>query len=278
MIDSHVHLNRDEFTADRDAVIGRAVAAGVEGFLNVGYDPESSRASVELAGGDSRILASVGIHPHDASLLADSDGRLLPGAPALLDELRELASRPGVVAVGEIGLDFYRDLSPRPAQSTALTVQLELARDLDLPVIFHIRDAYPETLALVDAVGLPPRRAVLHSFAGDLTAARWALDRGCLLGIGGPVTYKSSHLPDLLPAAGVTAGDVLLETDAPWLPPVPFRGKRNESAYLTNTCDRLAQVLGVPSSDLASRTTANFGGLFGTLPGALDEVDATTLE
>jgi TatD DNase family protein len=278
VIDSHLHLNRPELAEDRDEILARAAAAGVRGFLNVGYDPASSRASVQLAAEDARILASVGIHPHDASLLADAEGRPVAEATARLDELRELARRPGVVAVGEIGLDFYRDLSPRPAQRTALGLQLELAKELDLPVIFHIRDAYAETLALVDALGLPPRRAVLHSFAGDVAAARWARERGCLLGIGGPVTYRKSHLPAVLQEAAVTAAEVLLETDAPWLPPVPHRGERNEPAYLVHTRDRLAEFLGVAPGELAARSTENFARLFGRLPGALDGLAAAPLE
>jgi TatD DNase family protein len=119
-------------------------------------------------------------------------------------------------------------------------------------------------------VGLPPRRAILHSFAGNAEHAGWARERGCLLGIGGPVTYRSSRLPEVLTSAGVTAADVLLETDAPWLPPVPWRGRRNEPAYLVATRDRLAALLGVSPPDLAAATTANFARLCGRAPGALD--------
>ena len=126
-------------------------------------------------------------------------------------------------------MDFYRDLSPRPAQRTALAAQLDLARELDLPVVFHVRDAWAETLALIDELGAPPRRGVLHAFAGDARAVAWARERGFLLGIGGPVTYKNSTLPDLVRLAGCDR--LLLETDAPWLPPVPHRGRRNEPAF-----------------------------------------------
>lgn len=270
MIDSHVHLNRHEFAADCEAVLERAKLAGVAGFLNVGYDPESSRDSLALAQADPRIRATVGVHPHDAALLADPDGRPTAQGREILAELRDLASADEVVAIGEIGLDFFRDLSPRPAQHTALTLQLELAADLDLPVVFHIRDAYPETLALVDMVGVPPRGAVLHSFAGQAEHAVWARDRGLWLGIGGPVTYKKGALPEVLAAAGVTADQVLLETDAPWLPPVPFRGQRNESAYLVHTRDKLAEILQVGAEELTVRTTAGFQRLFGTLDAVPD--------
>jgi len=278
MIDTHVHLNRREFADDREAVVQRAREAGVRGFINVGYDLESSEASVALAATHPEIRATVGVHPHDAQLLADAQGRLTADGELRLDQLLELAEEPGVVAVGEIGLDFFRDLSPRPAQRTALRHQLALATRLDLPVVFHIRDAYPETLALVDEVGLPARGAVLHSFAGQAEHARWAKERGCLLGIGGPVTYKNSRLPDVLAEAGVTPDDVLLETDAPWLPPVPHRGQRNESAYLPHTGEKLAAVLGVTLPELIKSTDANVVRLFGPWPGVLDDAVGAALE
>jgi TatD DNase family protein len=268
MIDTHCHLNRPELAPEREAILARAAAAGVRGLVNVGYDVQSSRESLALAEGDPAILATVGVHPHDAALIADADGALTAAGREVLAELRDLASSDRVVAIGEIGLDYYRDLSPRPAQATALRVQLELAAAVDLPAVFHIRDAYDEMLALLDEVGLPPRRAVLHSFAGQERHARWALERGCVLGIGGPVTYKKSHLPRVLTAAAVTADDVLLETDSPWLPPVPYRGKRNEPSYLPHTCEKLADVLGGTLEKLAEATTANVRRVLGRVPGA----------
>lgn len=278
MIDTHVHLHRDEFVDDRAAVLERARRAGVNGLINVGYDLASSGASVALAGAHSWIRATVGVHPHDATLLADDQGRVTALGRRHLDELADLARAPGVVAIGEVGLDFHRDLSPRPAQRAALTAQLELAARLGLPVVFHIRDAYEETLSLVDDVGLPRRRAVLHSFAGDVAHARWAIGRGCLLGIGGPVTYKNSKLPRVLADAGVTPSDVILETDAPWLPPVPFRGKRNEPAFLVHTCEALASVLATDPARLVTATNQNVSRLFGAWPGVLDEPGSPALE
>lgn len=278
MIDTHVHLHRDDFAADRDVVLERARQAGVEGLINVGYDLESSRASVALAAAHAWVRATVGVHPHDAALLADAEGGLTAQGRRHLDELADLAAAPGVVAIGEVGLDFYRDLSPRPAQRAAVTAQLDLAAHLDLPVVFHIRDAYDEMLSLVEAVGLPRRGAVLHSFAGDAAHARWALDHGCVLGIGGPITYKNSKLPQVLAEARVTAADVILETDAPWLPPVPYRGKRNEPAFLAHTCEALASVLAMSPEALAAATDANVGRLFGPWPGVLDDPGSTALE
>jgi TatD DNase family protein len=260
LIDSHVHLSRSEFDADRDATMARAAAAGVEKFLEIGYDLVSSRAAVALAESDPRVWAAVGVHPHDASLLADPEGRFTEAGAELLGQLGELCRHPRVVAIGEIGLDFYRDLSPRPAQRTALELQLGLAADTALPVVFHTRDAYPELRALVDRVGVPFGGGVLHSFAGDAAAVAWARARALKMGIGGPLTYKNSPLPGLL--AEATLDDLLLETDAPWLPPVPHRGERNEPAFLAYTCRRLSEVYGVTPAEVARRTGSNFESLF----------------
>ncbi len=265
MIDSHCHLNRPEFASDRPAVLAAAMAAGVTGILNVGYDLPTSRESVALAEADPRILATVGVHPHDAALLAGPTGAPSAQAGALLAELEELAAHPRVVAIGEIGLDYYRDRSPRPAQQAALAMQLELAERTGLPVVFHVRDAWDETLDLVDRVGVPRRRGVLHAFAGDRHAVAWARERGFLLGIGGPVTYKNSTLPDLVRSAGVDR--LLLETDAPWLPPVPHRGRRNEPAFVALTCATVAQLLGLDEAATAAATSANFRALFGVEDG-----------
>jgi TatD DNase family protein len=270
MIDSHVHLDRPEFAEDRLQVLSRAQEAGVAGFLNVGYDLASSRTSAALAAADDRVLATVGVHPHDAAQLADAAGTLTAAGRDSLAALRDLARDPAVVGIGETGLDFFRDLSPRTAQRRALTAQLELAAQLRLPVVLHIRDAYEETLAVLEEVGVPQRGAVLHSFAGEARHARWARERGCLLGIGGPITYRNGRLPQVLVEAGITPDDVLLETDAPWLPPVPHRGRRNEPSFLTHTRDRLAELLGIAPAALAAATDANFRRLFGRLPRALD--------
>jgi TatD DNase family protein len=263
LVDSHLHIGRAEYAADRVPVLERAEAAGVTRFLEVGYDPESNECAAALAREDRRFRAAVGIHPHDAARLADPDGRLTPDADAVLARLAALAAGPRVVAIGEIGLDFYRDLSPRPAQVATFRVQLALAKRLGLPVILHVRDAYPEALALLEAEGLPERRGVLHAFAGDASTAAWARRHGFRLGIGGPVTYRSSALPDLL--RSVPPDELLLETDAPWLPPHPQRGRRNEPAWLSLTAVAVAQVCGLSPEALAARTTAACAALFGAV-------------
>jgi TatD DNase family protein len=261
MIDSHVHLNRSEFQGEAAAVVARAHAAGITGFLNVGYDVISSRESITLAETIPGVLATVGVHPHDALLIADEDGNLTSPGREILNELKTLAAHPRVVAVGEIGLDYFRDLSPRPAQQTAMKLQMELAEELHLPVVFHIRDAWDEALALIDEVGVPAKKGVLHAFSGNQDNVLWAKDRGMLLGIGGPLTYKNSNLSQILEVADPAM--VLLETDAPWLPPVPHRGKRNEPAYVAHTCERLAEVFNLTTEALIAATTENFLGVFG---------------
>ncbi len=260
LVDSHVHLARDDFAADRAQVLARAESAGVTRFLNVGYDLESSDRSARLAAGDARFRAAVGVHPHDAATLAGADGRLTTAGEAALERLAALAVQPGVVAVGEIGLDFYRDLSPRPAQQAALRAQLALARRLELPVVLHVRDAYPQTLAILESEAWPPERGVLHAFSGDAEVVAWARRHGFRLGIGGPVTYRSSRLPELL--RDCAPEDLLLETDAPWLPPVPHRGRRNEPAWLRLTAEAVAALYGLPVEELARITSASFDALF----------------
>ncbi len=254
--DTHLHLNRHEFAGEIGPVVERAATAGVDRFLNVGYDLESSRASIALAEADTRIRATVGVHPHDAADLAAPDGRLTPEGEARLAELEALARHPLVVAVGEIGLDFYRDLSPRPAQMAAFAAQVALADRLGLPVVLHIRDAYAEIIALMERIGAPRLRGVMHSFAGDAAAAAWGVEHGFLLGIGGPVTYRNGHLPGVL--ADRRPEDLLLETDAPWLPPVPHRGQRNEPAYLVHTAAAVAELYGLGPAELAAITEANY--------------------
>lgn len=261
MIDSHLHLNRQEFAEETAAVLERAREAGVTGFLNVGYDLATSVESIALAGKVPGILATVGVHPHDALLLADEQGAVTEAGNQALETLAGLAAEPRVVAIGEIGLDYYRDLSPRPAQKAALAAQLALADEVGLPVVFHVRDAWAETLEHIDRCGVPRCGGVLHSFSGDEAAVDCARARGFLLGIGGPVTYKNSRLPDLVLRAGVDM--ILLETDAPWLPPVPHRGRRNEPAFLAHTLARVAEILELEPAEVDRRTTASFHRLFG---------------
>lgn len=227
-------------------VLERAKFAGVQRFVVVGYDLASSERAVTLAENDTRMWATVGIHPHDATNYS----------PAAEERLRELARHPRIVAIGEIGLDFYRDLSPRDAQESAFRAQISLARETNLPIVIHCRDAYPETLALLEseADGIT---VILHCFAGDAGDAECAFRHGWYLGIGGTVTYKKN---DELRAIVRSASEnlLLLETDAPYLSPEPFRGKfPNEPARVALVAQRIADVRGETKDSVVAYTTEN---------------------
>jgi TatD DNase family protein len=277
LVDTHAHLDFSQFDADRPAVIERAKAAGVVAILNVGTDLPSSQRAVALAEQHDCVYAAVGMHPHDARKL---DG-------AALAELRELARHPKVVAVGEIGLDFYRDLSPRDVQRRAFQAQLAWAARLGKPVIIHDRDAHDEIMAiLVDwatglkkslpvvpvpttegrvegsgAEALGRRLGVLHTFSGDLAMAERAIDLGFYISISGPVTYQNARrLPDIVRTLPLDR--LLVETDCPFLAPHPHRGQRNEPAYVRLVAERIATLRGIAFDDLAEATTVNAQRLF----------------
>jgi TatD DNase family protein len=257
LIDSHCHLDFPQFDADRDEVLTRSAAAGVTALINPGADLESSRRAVALAERHAAIYATVGIHPHDATTL---DG-------SALAELRQLAAHPKVVAIGEIGLDYYRDLSPRDRQRAAFEAQLDLAAELNLPVIVHQREAAADVLAALRAwaAGGHPG-CVLHAFAGEGAVADEAVAQGFYLGIGGPLTYRNARrLPEIVPHLPLER--LLLETDAPYLPPHPYRGQRNEPAYLALVAHRLAELRALPLETVASQVTENTRQAFRLKPG-----------
>jgi TatD DNase family protein len=245
-----------DFDADRPEVLAHARSAGLGALIAVGYDLPSSRQAVDLAERESDVYACVAVHPHHAAELR----------PAALAELETLALRPKVVGIGEIGLDFFRDLAPRDAQEAAFRVQLRLAEALRLPVAIHDRDAHPETMRILseDAGRLPA--VVLHCFSGDHAMAAEAWRRGYFIGVGGPLTYPGAGmLREIL--AGAPRDRVLLETDAPYLPPTPYRGKRNEPAYLRLVVERLAELWDAEPDRIAEATARNTRRAFGVHPG-----------
>ncbi len=251
IIETHAHLTDPKFKGDLDAVISRAREAGVEYIVNVGYDLANSREAVGLAAKYDCCYAAVGVHPHDARLVDDR----------ALAELEQLARESKVVALGEIGLDFYRDRSPRDAQRAAFKAQLALAKKLGLPVIVHDRDAHAETLEMLRESA--PQKAVLHCFAGDAEMAREVNGRGWLISVAGPVTYKNAkNLPEVVKA--VSAEGLMLETDCPYLPPEPFRGQRSEPAHIQLIAGRIAELLTpLTYQDVCRTTTANAKAFFG---------------
>jgi len=251
VFDTHAHLHFPDFAGDLDAVLARARAAGVTRMLTVGTTVETSRAAIALAAREPDVWATVGIHPHDA---AGADA-------AALAELETLARSPRVVAVGEIGLDFFRNLAPRDAQERALRGQLDLARRLRKPVVIHCRDAHAPMLAILAEERVGEIGGIMHCFSGDTAIAARCLDLGLLISLAGPVTYPNARaLPEV--ARFVPADRLVVETDCPYLPPQPFRGKRNEPAYIAITVARVAELRGETVEALAPRLAENARDLF----------------
>jgi TatD DNase family protein len=247
LVDSHVHLDDSKFDADRDAAIERARAAGVERMLAIGtgHGPPDLETAVRLADRYPFIYATIGVHPHDAS----------KATPETWTQLRELAAHRKVLAIGEIGLDYHYDLSPREVQRAVFERQLEIAAESGKPIVIHTREAWDDTLALLRTHWRGA--GIMHCFTGDEAQARQALDLGFHLAFGGVLTFPKADA--VRQAARVAPDDrLLVETDCPYLAPVPHRGKRNEPAFLLETVRRLAEVRGRAPEEIAELTTRNF--------------------
>jgi len=252
LIDSHCHVYMADFDADRPAVLARARLAGLGALIVVGYDLPSSRQAIELAEQESDVYACVAVHPHHAAALT----------AAALTELQELASRPKVVGIGEIGLDFYRNLSPPEAQEAAFRAQLRLADTLRLPLAIHDREAHADTIRILSEDAGQLSAVVLHCFSGGDAMAAEAWSRGYFIGVGGPITYPNAGgLREIL--AGAPRDRILLETDAPYLPPTLYRGQRNEPAYLRRVVERLAALWGASPDSFAEVAARNACRAFG---------------
>lgn len=254
LVDSHAHIGAAAFNKDRDQVMERARKAGVRAVVDVGSDLESSETAIALAQQYDEVYAVVGFHPHNAAKMTDGD----------IKKLAELAGQPKVVAIGEVGLDFYRNLSPRPEQFEAFQRQLELAEELGLPVVIHSRDAQEEVLGILTdwaaRSGMDRPLGVLHCFSGDAELAQKYIDMGFLISIAGPVTYRNSHAPEI--ARTVPLDKLVIETDCPYLTPVPYRGKRNEPSYVSLVADRIGEIRGMPSDSVGEQTAENALRLF----------------
>jgi TatD DNase family protein len=249
LIDTHAHIHLPEFRADLPQLLERAHAAGVDKLLTVGCNELESADAIAVARAHNNIWAAVGLHPHEA----DS------GYEAL-EEIARLAELEKVAAIGECGLDFFRSQTSPEDQERVLRFQIELAQDLGLPLVFHVREAFPEFFAILD--DYPGVRGLVHCFTAGVVEMQGALDRGLLIALNGIMTFTKD--PEQLRAAkAVPLDQLVLETDCPFLAPVPHRGKRNEPAYMSTTAQFLARLRDEPLEDLAAATTRNAEGLFG---------------
>lgn len=250
LCDTHAHLDFDDFEKDRKAVIERANETGVSFIINPGCDVKTSQKAVRLSDTYKSVYAAVGIHPN--SVAAASPGNSL--------EIARLASEPGVVAIGETGLDFYRNRSPRDVQVRAFRGQLELAKALDLPIIIHFRAVEEEGIDLVGASYFEGVRGVFHCFGGSAAFAGKVLSMGFYIGFDGPLTYSKSDRVEV--ARKVPLERCLIETDSPFLTPQKFRGKRNEPAYVIEVAEKLAEIKGIDVKEVCTVTTHNACELF----------------
>lgn len=253
LIDSHAHIQGEEFASDLEAVIERSRNVGVEKILVVGGagDLSSNEAALRLAQSSSGLFATVGIHPHDAQDVGDDDwGRL-----------RDLLGQPGVVAVGETGLDFYYDHSPRRTQMELFSRFIQLARESGLPLVVHNRESDREVAGLLRVEGKGDLRGVIHCFTGDYNSAREFLDLGFYISFTGIITFKNADpLRDVVRRLPLER--ILIETDSPYLAPVPYRGKRNEPAFVRLVAETVAQTKGLKLEEVAQATTRNAQELF----------------
>jgi TatD DNase family protein len=250
MIDSHCHLDSAEFNEDRDAVIERAIAAGVEHMLAIGTGdgPPDLEAGLRLAETHPAFFATVGIHPHDAAKATADDFK----------RLADLLAHPKVLAIGEIGLDYHYDFSPREIQKSVFIQQMEIADRAKKPIVIHTREAWDDTLALIEQHWTPGGiGGIMHCFSGGPGEARRALDLGFYLSFGGIVTFPKALVVQEA-AKSAPRDRILIETDAPYLAPVPKRGKRNEPALIVHTARKLADLRGESYQELCDATTENF--------------------
>ncbi|MCS7252821.1 MAG: TatD family hydrolase [Armatimonadota bacterium] len=252
MIDTHAHLNHPMFYSDFPEVIKRSSDLGLQAIINIGYDLHSSELAIKQALAFSGFIwASVGIHPHHASSFTKG----------IFERLYELAAHYSVVAIGESGLDFYRNLSPKDAQLSAFEAQIEIACELGKPLIVHMRNASEDTIRILNRYTNRLRGVVVHCFDGNEQLAMRLIEIGCHIGIAGNVTYKGAESLRCV-ARSIPIDRLLLETDSPYLAPVPHRGKRNEPSYLKHVAERIAVLREVTMDELIGATVRNAVNLF----------------
>lgn len=248
LIDTHAHLDDDTFDPDREQVIQDAQQAGLCSIINVGTNLASSKRSIELAESHKIIWAAVGLHPHDAATLNED----------IWKEFVSLVRHKKVVAIGEVGLDYYRMLSPTDIQQTVFRRFIRLAKEMSLPVIVHSRDAHEDTLQILKQE--QPEKGVLHAFSGDMEVLKAGLGLGFYISITGTVTFKKSTIAPLINL--IPQNRLLLETDCPYLTPHPYRGKRNQPAYVQFVAEKVAEILRLDVKEVIRITTINAQQLF----------------
>lgn len=246
LIDTHAHLQDKEFKKDLPEVLQRAREAGLEKIICIGYDYETSVEAVELARRYSQVHAVVGVHPHDAKTLSG----------VVLQKLYTLARDPQVVAIGETGLDFYRNLSSREEQSKAFVAQIKLAQELYKPIVIHDRDAHQEVLDIIKQEKAGRNEGIMHCYSGHLPLALELMKEGFFISFAGPLTFKNSKNTQEV-AAKIAMDRILIETDCPYLTPEPCRGKRNEPAYVSYTARKLAEIRRKKEEEIAYITNLN---------------------
>lgn len=252
LIDSHVHLDDIKFDGDRHILIENFKNNNIELVINIGADLKSSVASVDLANKYPNIYAAIGVHPHSAKEVNTM----------VMEQLKELALNEKVIAIGEIGLDYYYDNSPRDIQRKWFIEQLKLAKELDLPVIIHTRDAMGETFDILKNNQNGNVRGVLHCYSGSPEMALEYIKMGFYISLGGPVTFKNARLVREV-AEAVPLDKLLIETDCPYLTPEPYRGKRNEPVYVKYVAEKIAEVKKISYDELVKATNRNTKKLFG---------------
>jgi TatD DNase family protein len=251
LVDSHAHLDSTDFAGDTDELVARAREKGLVGIVSIGFEPEGWHPTLRLAERYPIVFPALGIHPNSADQTSE----------ASLAELEALCRKHQVVGLGETGLDYYRDYVPHDQQRESFTAHLDLARQLDLPVIIHNRDAHFDILDILRRDGRGTR-GVMHSFSGDMAYAEECLALGYMISLAGPVTFKKAVDKHEV-AAAVPLDMLLVETDCPYLTPEPYRGRRNEPSYVFYTAEAIARIRGVPFEAVAETTTANAARLFG---------------
>lgn len=251
LIDSHAHLDGSQFDEDREELVEKLSEAGVEIVINPGANMESSRKIVELVEAYDIIYGAVGVHPHDTVDMVDSD----------IDELRELAKRDKIVAIGEIGLDYYYDHSPREVQKQRFREQIVLAKELDLPIIVHERDAAQDVFDIISSEADGKLRGVIHCYSGSVEMAKEYIKLGFYISFAGPVTFKNAKKPKEV-ATEIPLEHLLVETDSPYMAPVPYRGKRNDPSYVRYIAETIAELKGISYEQIAEQTNRNAKQLF----------------